>query len=724
MEGPRIVILAVIAAGLLFPVASDAASPVDPTWSIVPTGSSTCRPDRCPVRAGARQVDAGPLVRRAMSLGRWWTETPRSALTLAETTPTIFEPRSKRSHAERAAILNPDMDALFWIDAVEAELRSDRPDRTWLARVRSSGVLESPIEGAAGARLGVEIALTDNLSKESARTALQGADGESACEVVSRFVTSRPDAPDSGALANLQHGYCSDVEVASLAIERGLEPSAEMRIRRAERLYGMVRFNAAKAELDALPSGLTGELYCRAEFRRGRTTYRLRRRNDAMAFYERVVEKCGDYPDLRVRALYALGDRAFDTGRWDDSRRHFQKLLADYPERSHADDAILYLARAAREAKDSETELALVRRALADYPDGDMLHEIVWEHLEPVYRRGDHESYLKQLEALDLPERDEQYFSQGRLGYFAGRSMIALNRTDEGHQRLKEVFETYPFSFYGYLSAVELRRAGKPVTVEASMARPDWVEPSWYRSPEVRLLSAGLFDKASRLVTTRGGDESEQWRKAAVLHIAGRPWSSHNVVRRGIPGRPWTGQPEGRLVRWHLAWPQPFADTIESAAVAEDAQNPDQEVRPALAAAIMREESSFIEDIESYAGALGLMQLMPRTALGHDDDIEGDATPERLKTARINVRVGTDHLHWLARRFDGHPVLMVAAYNAGAGATGKWLRRQPNDEIALFVEDIPYLQTRNYTKRVIGSYLAYQWLNGVEADVRVVRPAK
>ena len=133
--------------------------------------------------------------------------------------------------------------------------------------------------------------------------------------------------------------------------------------------------------------------------------------------------------------------------------------------------------------------------------------------------------------------------------------------------------------------------------------------------------------------------------------------------------------------------------------------------------------SSFIEDIESYAGALGLMQLMPRTALGHDNDIEGDATPDKLKTARVNVRVGVDHLHWLAKRFDGHPVLMVAAYNAGAGATGKWLRRQPNDDIALFVEDIPYLQTRNYTKRVIGSYLAYQWLRSVAGDDRVLRPA-
>jgi soluble lytic murein transglycosylase len=138
----------------------------------------------------------------------------------------------------------------------------------------------------------------------------------------------------------------------------------------------------------------------------------------------------------------------------------------------------------------------------------------------------------------------------------------------------------------------------------------------------------------------------------------------------------------------------------------------------------MREESSFIEDIESYAGALGLMQLMPRTALGHDDDIPGDATPDRLKTAEINVRVGADHLFWLAKNFDDHPVLIAAAYNAGSGALRKWIKRYPSDDIALFVEDIPPLQTRDYTKRVIGSYIAYRILNGESVDPRIAAPPK
>jgi len=72
-------------------------------------------------------------------------------------------------------------------------------------------------------------------------------------------------------------------------------------------------------------------------------------------------------------------------------------------------------------------------------------------------------------------------------------------------------------------------------------------------------------------------------------------------------------------------------------------------------------------------------------------------------------------------------VLIAAAYNAGGGAVRGWLRKTPDLNVAFFVEDIPVLQTRDYTKRVVGSYLAYQWLLGADAfDTRayadVTRP--
>jgi soluble lytic murein transglycosylase len=211
----------------------------------------------------------------------------------------------------------------------------------------------------------------------------------------------------------------------------------------------------------------------------------------------------------------------------------------------------------------------------------------------------------------------------------------------------------------------------------------------------------------------------ELWRLAYLHHRSGRYEFSHNVARRRISGRPWAHPTRGRLVRWSLAWPAPFFDLVRDAVRAEFRQNNEDRkkddqivVHPALPSAIMREESSFIPAIESYAGALGLMQLMPATARFHDDDIDGEATDEKLRTPETNVRVGVDHLFWLAKLLDNHPVVIAVAYNAGIGNARKWLRRYDHDDIALWVESVPYLQARDYSKRVIGSYAAYQWLFG------------
>lgn len=565
---------------------------------------------------------------------------------------------------------------------------------------------------------------------------LEGPDREQICDTVFVQVDVRRR------FAGLFHAHCTKPDEGTLAADLGHQPTFEERLRRGWRLYGDVRFRAARDELDRIDKkGLSPEQRCERDFLEARTTYRLRRRNDAAEIYERLAKTCKD-EDIRVRSYYAWGDRRFDTGRLDEARSAFEAIVTDFSHRSHADDAWMYLGRIARDKKDSKLAQKAVTEVLNKHRDGDMLFEVVWEYLEPLYRAGAYEEFLTTYAGLDLPEHDNQYFSQGRLEYFAAAAARKLGRRGEAQRLLQRAWQKYPWSFYGYLSRLEMaQESGAAAVLERPVREslPSWMvaEPRSDKALAIsKFLRLGLVEHAADVAhkRPRAGVEGEaldqsRWLAAFANHRAGRFDYSHNVVRRKIKGRPWVAEDDGPRVQWHLAWPNPFGDAIAAANRAEGEQNNPSEERyfvdDALPASIMREESSFIEDIESYAGALGLMQLMPRTALAHDDDVEGSATPERLKTAEVNVRVGLDHLYWLARRFDSHPVLMVAAYNAGSGAVGKWLRRQPNDEVALWVEDIPYLQTRNYTKRVIGSYAAYQWLSGAnELDSRPLAPAK
>ena len=555
------------------------------------------------------------------------------------------------------------------------------------------------------------------------RAALQGADHDAVCEFMTPALRAALDTqtrPDHfGDLVDLHHGECSDTVVPSLAAQANIKPTAEARVRRAERLHAQVRFFATVAEIESLGDLNAVEplaLRCRAWFRAGRALYRIRkRRNESEPMFAKVVANCevSEAAKIRRQSLYAVGKRRYELDDMGAASTAFATLLKDYPQSSHADDAVFYLARIARKRGKHEDELALLARAEADYPDGDMFAEIIWEVLEPYYRAGDFQKFIDAVDAVKRPPRDDQYYSQGRLSYFTAQAALKLGRKDEAARRFAVAWRDYPWSFYGYLSRMRLVQMGE-VPADPKVD-PSAVAP-WIDSPAYRLSAAGrLFERepslaASLLDGTQSDHEADKWRRAYVYDAAKRHDVSHNIVRRQIGGRPWSEPLSARLTQWTLAWPDPFGGLVDDAVAAEQAQQPKVHLLSALPRAIMREESSFIEDIESYAGALGLMQLMPRTALGHDDDVDGPATPERLKTARVNVRVGVDHLFWLSKVFDGHPVLIVAAYNAGNGNVKKWLKQFPNDDIALFIEDIPVLQTRGYTKRVIGSYAAYQWL--------------
>jgi soluble lytic murein transglycosylase len=129
---------------------------------------------------------------------------------------------------------------------------------------------------------------------------------------------------------------------------------------------------------------------------------------------------------------------------------------------------------------------------------------------------------------------------------------------------------------------------------------------------------------------------------------------------------------------------------------------------PLFVAALIREESAFAPHAVSRAGARGLMQVMPHTA----DRLErahrlsnGSAALDRPDA---NIELGTLHLAELAKVHRGNLALILASYNAGKVPVQDWLDRFGFGDEEAFIEDIPYSETRNYVKRVLGTYQRYQ----------------
>ena len=139
----------------------------------------------------------------------------------------------------------------------------------------------------------------------------------------------------------------------------------------------------------------------------------------------------------------------------------------------------------------------------------------------------------------------------------------------------------------------------------------------------------------------------------------------------------------------------------------------------ALLMAVMRQESAFNAYAVSYAGASGLMQLMPATAayIERDNSLRRK-NHRKLFDPSFNMKLGQKYLNYLMRHkmTDGNLMLVIAAYNAGPGNIAKWkLRTGHGDDWLLFMESIPNRQNRNYVERVLANLWIYRLRFGQEA---------
>ena len=150
---------------------------------------------------------------------------------------------------------------------------------------------------------------------------------------------------------------------------------------------------------------------------------------------------------------------------------------------------------------------------------------------------------------------------------------------------------------------------------------------------------------------------------------------------------------------------------------------------PALVLAVIRQESAFDPAAVSRAGALGLMQLLPRTARQVARQLKLRYSRERLTDdPKYNLRLGRAYLSELIERYDGSYILALAAYNAGPARVRRWLDvfgdpRTPEVDPVDWIESIPIYETRNYVQRVLEGLTVYRRRLGAEAPHSALIPA-
>ena len=149
-----------------------------------------------------------------------------------------------------------------------------------------------------------------------------------------------------------------------------------------------------------------------------------------------------------------------------------------------------------------------------------------------------------------------------------------------------------------------------------------------------------------------------------------------------------------------LSFPMPFREEVIR-------RTREIDLDPAYVYGLIRQESRFVMDARSHVGAAGLMQVMPATAKWTARKIGlNNFTVDQLNQRDTNIAIGTGYLKLVLDNFEGSQALAAAAYNAGPSRSRRW-RNGPVIEGAIWAENVPFNETRDYVKKVLSNATAY-----------------
>jgi soluble lytic murein transglycosylase len=296
--------------------------------------------------------------------------------------------------------------------------------------------------------------------------------------------------------------------------------------------------------------------------------------------------------------------------------------------------------------------------------------------------------------------------------YWAARAHEQIDAPARAIERYRVVIADYKNSYYGRLADRRLERLEKAARVSRSIEQPSDVgsipDPP-PTAPRIKLLlSLDLIDAAldelryaervwgtsPQIQATMAWAYSRQGDLRRAITLMRRAYPQHRTAAGGA-------RLPDELMR--VIYPLEYWDSIQRYAAA-------RELDPYLVAALIGQESTFDPEIRSAANAWGLMQIVPSTGrrLARSLGIPRFRTA-MLTQPDLNIRLGTTYFARLVDQF-GAEHLALASYNAGESRVVRWIAERPGLERDEFIDDIPFPETQNYVKRILGTAEDYRAL--------------
>ena len=382
-----------------------------------------------------------------------------------------------------------------------------------------------------------------------------------------------------------------------------------------------------------------------------------------------------------------------------------RSFVEKFPNSPYAEEILNNLASAyIIDDRDADAD-EVFREILNRYPAGRFTERAAWKAGWRAYRQGQFTDALQYFDrgASQFPRSD---YRPSWL-YWSGRAAHQAGDIETGIARLRLTATDYHNSYYGRLALKRLagERGG---TVAPTLQRQPLPSPPIPTAGRIAsLLSVGLDREALnelQYAQRVWGDSPQLQATIAVAHRRlGNVRAGINAMKRAYPQYLAAGGDSLTSEILQVIFPVDYWPLLQK-------YSKERNLDPYLVAALVAQESNFDAGVRSHANAWGLMQVLPSTGRQYARRLGvRPFSTQRLTDAEINVRIGTQIFSDSIRKFGGVH-FALAAYNAGDSRVARWQREKPGLPQDEFIDDIPFPETQNYVKRILGTAEDYRTL--------------
>ena len=439
--------------------------------------------------------------------------------------------------------------------------------------------------------------------------------------------------------------------------------------------------------------------------------------NTATKNYNYVIA-LGNKTQYLTRAHYQIAQCYRLKGSLTTAVNRLERFVKTYPWSELVDNALYDIAQIHEKREKPELALKAYSQLIDVAPGSDFADWAAWRIGWQRFDRKQYEESYKAFKGL------KDNFPGNRYAMGAHFWMAKIRERQNKPELAKEIYEEVAKARYWYYSA----RAKEILNIRTSELEPKAIQdanlPEKTACPEnlptlmkLRLYEDAVYQLTRYIEQNRNAAKECYFALVTCYEDMEKYDKAREIADSALMSPSFQKQASGDLAKLRkFLYPLHYQNLVEKYAEK-------YEVNAALIYAMILEESRYRSDAISWAGAIGLMQIMPSTGreLARQLNIRRFRT-SMLKDPEVNIRMGTKYIGYLNSIFDDNAMLVSGAYNGGPGRMRRWLESKNIKDIDEFVEKITIRETRLHIKKVINSYDNYVEIYG-QPEVPAVKSA-